>query len=213
MEASIRWNNARAAELRLLEVRGLVAVEKVNKKGERKVEMAVPPEVTCPETNTTFFTDERGGTLAKKSTFACSADGSPNDVLESINASGKNSPIAAYVIQACSRKRNQLGLPYGGRFFATSTPANRFNHAMTEWEQRKGADLLQYWPKSEVMAGLETSVRTPLHKYHYHRWAEFFTPLQLLVQSQLLKGDCVEHQCLGSGKGFRARCIPAVSPK
>jgi putative DNA methylase len=187
VEATIRWNNARAARVRLLEVRGLVAVEKVNKKGERNIEMVVPPEVNCPETKLTFFTDERGGTLAKKSTFACAVDGSPNDVLDAINGSGKTGPIAPYTIQAYSRNREQLGLPYGGRFFSASTSANSFNHAMTEWEQRKSVDLSQYWPRSEVMAGLETSVRTPLHKYHYHRWADFFTPLQLLVHSQLLK--------------------------
>src|SRR5262245_62023266 len=49
-EATIRWNDMRAAKLRLLEVRGLVAVEKVNKKGEYKSVMVVPQCITCPET-------------------------------------------------------------------------------------------------------------------------------------------------------------------
>ena len=41
VEATIRWNNARAAKLRLLEVRG-----------------TLPEQVTCPETKVTFYTDE-----------------------------------------------------------------------------------------------------------------------------------------------------------
>ena len=44
VEATIRWNNARAAKLRLLEVRG-----------------KLPEQVTCPETKIKFYTDERGG--------------------------------------------------------------------------------------------------------------------------------------------------------
>ncbi len=112
VEATVRWNNARAAKLRLLEVRGLAAIEKVNKKGERKTVMVVPPEVTCPETKVTFFTDERGGTVPKKSTFACAADGSPNDVLSAIKATTKTGPKAAYVIQAYSPARQMTGHPY-----------------------------------------------------------------------------------------------------
>jgi putative DNA methylase len=200
VEATVRWNNARAAKLRLLEVRGLVAVEKVNKKGERMTVMVVPPEVTCPETAVTFYTDERGGTLAKKSTFACAADGTPNDVLESINASGKTGPIGAYAIQAYSSQRDEEGFPYGGRFFASANLAERLNHACKEWEERRGADLSGYWPTDEVMGGLETSVRTPLHKYHYHRWSEFFTPLQLLVHAQLLRAICENRSASESTK-------------
>jgi len=60
VESTVRWNNARAATLRLLEVRG-----------------TLPEQVTYPETKVTFYTDRRGGTVPKKSTFACAADGSP----------------------------------------------------------------------------------------------------------------------------------------
>ena len=87
-EATIRWNNARAAKLRLLEVRG-----------------TLPEQVTCPETEMTFFTDKRGGTVPKKSTFACAADGSPNDVLAAIKATGKTGPNAAYAIHGYSPTR------------------------------------------------------------------------------------------------------------
>jgi hypothetical protein len=170
VEATIRWNNARAAKLRLLEVRG-----------------KLPEKVTCPETNVTFFTDGRGGTVPKKSTFACAMDGSPNDVLSAINASGKTGPIAPYMIQAHSRLRESKSLPYGGRFFTTAISPARLNHAHKEWNDRQNGDLSEFWPREEVMAGLETTVRTPLHKYQYLRWVDFFSPLQLLVQSQFLK--------------------------
>lgn len=73
VEATIRWNNARTAKLRLLEVRG-----------------TLPEQVTCPNTGVTFFTDGRGGTVPKKSTFACAADGSPNDVLSAIKSPGRS---------------------------------------------------------------------------------------------------------------------------
>ena len=170
VEATIRWNKARATNLRLLEVRG-----------------TLPAEVTCPTTNVTFYTDARGGTLAKKATVACRADGSPNTVLDSIEASKKNPPIAAYAIQGHSRKRQEAGLPYGGRFFMAASNTSRLNAAHIEWEQRKNTDLAGYWPTDSVAAGLETSVRTPLHKYHYRSWSEFFAPQQLLVHAQLLK--------------------------
>ena len=201
-EASVRWNDARASNLRLLEVRGSVEVEKVNKQGERKTERIVPAEVMCPETRVKFFTDERGGTLAKKSTVACAADGTPNDVLDSINASGKTGPIAAYAIQAHSPRREREGFPYGGRFFSVECSAERVNHACEEWEKRKASDLAGYWPTEEVTEGLETSIRTPLHKYHYHRWIEFFTPLQLLVHAQLLKAICANQSVSASTKSF-----------
>src|ERR1700687_5163713 len=80
--ATNRWDNARAAKLRLLEVRG-----------------TLPEQVTCPETNVTFFTDKRGGTVPKKSTFGCGADGSPNGVLDAIRSSGKSGPMAVNAVQ------------------------------------------------------------------------------------------------------------------
>jgi hypothetical protein len=128
VEATLRWHNARAAKLRLLEVRG-----------------TLPEQVTCPETKVTFFTDSRGGSVPKKSTFACAADGSPNDVLMSIRSTNKTGPMAPYVVQAYSPQRDSLGHAYGGRFFAPATDVRRYNSAMTEWNARKAGDLSGYW--------------------------------------------------------------------
>lgn len=186
VEATIRWNNARAAKLRLLEVRGLVAVEKVNKKGERKTVMVVPPEVTCPATGITFRTDERGGTVPKQSTFTCAADGSPNDVLKAIRATEKTGPTAAYVIQGYSPQRDVAGQTYGGRFFAAATDVRRYNAAVAEWEQRKNSDLHSLWPKNEILVGDEIGPHDVFGHQLTHWW-KMFNPLQLLIHTQLLK--------------------------
>ena len=188
IEATIRWNNKRATTLRLLEVRGLVAVEKITKSGERKTVMLVPPEVTCPETRVRFFTDERGGTVPKQSTFACASDGSPNDVLTAIKATGKMGPQSAYVIQGYSPARHRTGKPYGGRFFAAATDVRRYNSALAEWETRKVSDLQGYWPTSELPFGFMTHMNNGgLPNHGYTHWWKMFNPLQLLLHAQLLK--------------------------
>ena len=106
VEATIRWNNARAAKLRLLEVRGNTARTSY-----------------LPGNKVTFYTDGRGGTVPKKSTFACAADGSPNDVLAAIKATNKTGPIGRIRRPRLTvPQRESADQPYGGRFFA---PASR----------------------------------------------------------------------------------------
>jgi putative DNA methylase len=171
VESTVRWNNARAATLRLLEVRG-----------------TLPEQVTCPETKVTFYTDRRGGTVPKKSTFACAADGSPNDVLTAIKATSKTGPKAAYVIQGYSPAREAANQPYSGRFFAAANDPRRFNSAILEWEKRKQNDLGGYWPVSEVPFGFMTHMNNGgIPNHGYTHWWTMFNPLQLLIHSQLLK--------------------------
>lgn len=165
--ANSRWNQVSSARVRLLEVRG-----------------ALPPEVTCPETAVTFSTEE--GTVPKKSHFACSACGTVQDVLSTIKATEKTAPTAAYAVQGYSPSRAKDGKPYGGRFFATAD-SRALVAAEAEWAERKDADLDGYWPTTLVQPGLETSVRTPLFKYGYRTWTDFFNARQLLVHTQLLK--------------------------
>jgi hypothetical protein len=170
-EATIRWNNARAAKVRLLEVRGVL-----------------PEQVTCPATKVTFYTDRRGGTVPKKSTFTCAADGSPNDVLKAIKATNKMGPQAAYVIQGYSPSRDATNQAYSGRFFAEANDPRRFNSAVLEWEERKEKDLAGYWPTSEVPFGFMTHMNNGgIPNHGYTHWWTMFNPLQLLIHSQLLK--------------------------
>ena len=81
-DSTVRWNRARGVTMRLLEVRG-----------------ALPDDVVCPETGHALTTGKAGGTVPRKSAFACGACGTVQDVLTAIKASGKSGPVAAYAIQ------------------------------------------------------------------------------------------------------------------
>jgi len=178
VESTVRWNDARARTLRLLEVRG-----------------ELPEQVTCPQSGETFYTDSRGGTVPKKSNFACSSDGSLNDVLTAIKATGKAGPLAAYAIQGFSPQRAAEGQPYSGRFFAAALDSQRYNSAVAEWEQRKDSDLKGFWPTSKVPFGFMTHMNNGgIPNHGYTHWWKMFNPLQLLIHSQILKG--IEESCV-----------------
>lgn len=185
VEATIRWNNVRAANLRLLEVRG-----------------TLPEQVTCPETKVTFYTDERGGTVPKQATFECRKDGSLNKIVDSLEASEKTAPVAAYAFQAYSARRNASGQTYGGRFFAAMKDAARENMAWKEWEARKDNDLAGYWPISGILFGHETHQRQNFRAHGYSHWSNMFNPRQLLTHSQLLRAIYQNSQVTQKTKEF-----------
>ena len=170
--ATVRWNGARAARLRLLEVRG-----------------ALPEQVTCPETGARFITGRSGGTVPAKSRFACGACGTVQDVLTAIKASGATGPVAAYAVQGycptCAEERR----PCRGRFFAAVGDPRRFDAAAREWERRRERDLASYWPRQEVPFGFMTGMANgDIRKGHgFTHWWTMFNPRQLLVHTQLLR--------------------------
>lgn len=170
--ATARWNTARAAKIRLLEVRG-----------------ALPDEVTDPETGVTFAPEK--GTVPRKSNYACSACGAVQDVLTTIKATSKTGPMAAYAVQGYAPRRDAAGKPCGGRFFAAydAAHARRYGSALAEWEARKDADLKHYWPRSGVPYGFMTSIANgDIREGHgFTHWWTMFNPRQLLVHAQLLK--------------------------
>jgi putative DNA methylase len=161
-----QWHEGRAQMLRLLEVRG-----------------TLPESITCPETGVVFKASE--GTVPKKSKYACGACGTVQDLLTTIEESGTAAPVASYAIQGWSAAHVKSGSAYGGRFFALGD-ASTMVAAEVEWGKRKFSDLSGYWPETLVEPGLETSVRTPLQKYGYRRWQDFFNSRQLLVHSLIL---------------------------
>jgi len=170
--ATTRWDVARAAKIRLLEVRG-----------------SLPDEVTDPDTGVTFATKK--GTVPKKSHYACSACGTVQDVLGTIKATGKTGPMAAYAVQGYSPKRDEAGKPYSGRFFAAHDAghARQCAAAFAEWEVRKDDDLKAYWPRSEVPFGFMTHMNNGgIPNHGYTHWWTMFNPRQLLAQAQILKG-------------------------
>jgi putative DNA methylase len=171
--SSSRWNAERSSKIRLLEVRGVL-----------------PETVTCPETKVTFPSGKEGGTVPRKSHYACGACGTVQDVLETVKASGKTGPAAGYAIQAYSRSRDSSGVPYGGRFFApfTNLQARQNDAVLTEWESRKDADLAPYWPKSELPYGFMTHhLQGGVPNHGFTHWWTMFNQRQLLVHALLLK--------------------------
>lgn len=104
------WNSEWGKNLRLVEVRG-----------------ELPEFVTCPETGVVLQTDR--GTVPKKSNFECGACGRVQDVLDSIKATKKTGPVAAYAIQGYCPHCDVEGRPYNGRFFAGVSDTRTFDAA------------------------------------------------------------------------------------
>ena len=171
-DSTVRWNRERAAMMRLLEVRG-----------------ALPHEVVCPETGMPLRTGKAGGTIPRKSAFACGACGTVQDVLTAIKASEKSAPVAAYALQgycpACHKEKR----PYGGRFFVAVEDTRRLNAATREWERRKAHDLSSWWPRQDIPYGFMTAIaNADIRQDHgFTHWWTMFNPRQMLVHSQLLR--------------------------
>lgn len=169
--ATTRWDVARAAKIRLLEVRGVL-----------------PSELNDPETGVSFVPEK--GTVPKRSHYTCAACGTVQDVLTTIKATGKTGQMAAYAVQGYAPKRDEAGKPYGGRFFAAydAVHARQYDAAFAEWEARKDADLKDYWPRSEVPYGFMTHLNNGgIPNHGYTHWWTMFNPRQLLIHAQLLK--------------------------
>ena len=172
VESTVRWNNIRSSKMRLLEVRG-----------------ELPEEVICPETGQSVKTGKDGGTVPKKSTFACGACGTVQDVLTAIKASGTSGPVAEYATQGHCPTCDKEKQPYGGRFFAAVGDTRRFDVAAREWEERRKSDLASWWPRQEVPYGFMTGVANgDIRGGHgFTHWWTMFNPRQLLVHSQLFR--------------------------
>ncbi len=163
------WNQERASKIRLLEVRG-----------------PLPEEVTCPQTTVTFKPEI--GTVPKRSSYACGACGTVQDVLATVRSSGKTGPMAAYAVQGYAPKRDASGQLYSGRFFAAydAAHARQYDTAFAEWEERKDADLKYFWPRSAIPIGAEIGPHD-VEGHHHSHWWTMFNARQLLVHAQLLK--------------------------
>jgi len=167
--ASARWYEARSKTLRLLEVRG-----------------TLPEEITCPDTGVAVKTS--AGTIPKRSSYACGACGTVQDVLTTVKASGKSGPVAPYAIQAYSPKRDRDGVAYGGRYFLPASEHRAIAAADREWATRKDTDLANYWPRSEVPYGFMTHHNNGgIPNHGFTHWWTMFNPRQLLVNALLLK--------------------------
>ncbi|OYW23336.1 MAG: site-specific DNA-methyltransferase, partial [Planctomycetales bacterium 12-60-4] len=172
-EATAAWNQERAKNLKLIEVRG-----------------TLPNEIECPDTKEVVRTGKDGGTVPGKSKFKCqeSTCGREQDMLTSIKESGKSGSTASYATQGYCPTCDTQGVPYGGRFF--DLPNQRlFDTANEEWQSRKDKDLNAFWPKSELPYGFMTHMNNGgIPNHGYTHWWTMFNPRQLLIHSQLMRG-------------------------
>lgn len=171
VQATVRWNQARAQACKLIEVRG-----------------KLPESITCPDTGTVILTGNEGGTVPKRSNYACGACGTVQDVLRTVKASGKTGPVATYAHQGYCPHCYEEGQSYGGRFFIDGHDPSAFDAACKEWEARKDSDLADYWPRSELPFGFMThKLNGGIPNHGFTHWWKMFNPRQLLVLCQLLK--------------------------
>lgn len=170
-DATAHWNRLRATTNALFEVRG-----------------TLPDEVTCPYTGVRIRTDRGGGTVPKKSAFACGACGTIQDVLTTIKTTEKTGPVAAYAIQGYCPDCDAENQPYGGRFFVPVTDTSRFDAAAAEWEERRNGDLSAWWPRSALPYGFMThKLNGGIPNHGFTHWSTMFNARQLLGHSQLLR--------------------------
>src|SRR5262249_32582273 len=143
-------------------------------------------------------TGKQGGTVPKKSHFACAACGTAQDVLSTVRATSKTGPMTPYAIQGYAPDGKAEGASYNGRFFSSFNPilARQLNAAMAEWDTRSKSDLEGFWPVSAVPFGFMTALNNgDIRLGHgYTHWWTMFNPRQLLVLSQLLKSICTTGQ-------------------
>jgi putative DNA methylase len=171
VESTIEWYKLRAKSAGIIEVRGPLV-----------------EQITLPGTGEICETGKAGGNVPQKATLACAEPtcGRQEDVLTLIDKSGHMAPVSPFAECIFCPECSRTGEPNGGRTFVATRSPGQLISATLEWDRIKNDELREYWPRSTVPEGLETSVRTPLHKYHFHYWSDFFNERQLLVLARLL---------------------------
>ena len=170
VEETIRWNQVRAEKCRLFEVRG-----------------KLPDQVTCPDTGILIQTGKEGGTVPKRSNYACGACGTVQDILTTVKASGKTGPVAIYAHQGYCPHCDAEGQIYGGRFFIEGNNSAAFDAACEEWGSLKDGELAEYWPRSELPYGFMThKLNGGIPNHGFTHWWKMFNTRQLIVLSRLL---------------------------
>lgn len=187
-----RWNVERAQKAALIELRGMMPSERIDKEsGATKIIYDWPETIEHPRTGEQIKVGDASGTVPKKSHFACAACSPvPQDVLTTVRATQKTAPMAAYAVQAYSPALAVNGAAYNGRFFAAFdvAAARRYDAACAEWDRRKNSDLAMWWPRSELPYGFMTHhLQGGVPNHGFTHWWTMFNPRQLLVHAQLLR--------------------------
>ena len=163
VEETVAWYRTRAAKMSLVEIRG-----------------EVPESVELPN-GESFFTSK--GTVPKRGHFECASCGTVQNTSDVLEDFGKTAPVAAYAHQGYCPECDASGFCYGGKFISAVDDPSLICLAAELWEDLSQTILKDAFPKDDVSPGLETSARTPLHKYNYTKWWHFFNERQLLCHS------------------------------
>ncbi|MGG0940182.1 DUF1156 domain-containing protein [Brevibacillus centrosporus] len=170
LEKTVAWNNERAKSLKLIEVRG-----------------NLPKVITCPDTGISFSTGQESGANKGRGKFVCASCGTEQQLSTSLSYTGKDAPISIYAYHCYCPDCDHNNQSYNGRYFTSDVNVEFINYALKEWEDRKYADLMEYWPESKIEFGHTTHQRDNLPNHGYTHWWKMFNQRQLLVLSQLLK--------------------------
>lgn len=168
-DSTIAWNEIRAGNTDLIELRG-----------------KVPDVITCPNTGEKIETGSGGGTVSGVGRFACGACGADQKIVEAIARYGDTAPNAIYAIQGYCKECDDRKEINGGRFYFTPNQIDE-GAAYRDWDKEKNSSLNGYWPNSEIPFGHMTHQRQPLPQHGYTHWWKMFNPRQLLVHAEILK--------------------------
>ncbi|HCO23467.1 MAG TPA: site-specific DNA-methyltransferase [Gimesia maris] len=163
------WNKERSKSLKLIEVRG-----------------KLPDTIVCPDNGQEIRTDAKGGTVPRQAHFTCQQCGLDQKVMESVSLTHTHAPVTEYVLQGYCGQCDELGIPYGGRFFS-SPDHTVYDSANALWEVAKDTKLSGCWATEKIPFGNRTHIKDPLHKHGYTHWWQMFNCRQLLVHSLLVK--------------------------
>lgn len=178
-----RWYEQTNAKNNIFEVRG-----------------DLPEVITCPYTKKEMRTNHEGTPLTGNSRFACGHCGTVQTINDdSAKRSSRTSPSHSSPMDPEPR-----GLPmsvfavlcydpqldgsegdiYNGRYFSSLTDTSVLIAAEREWLERKDKDLKDFWPRTSIPRG---GIETNFHDRGYEQWVQFFSPMQRLALSQLLR--------------------------
>lgn len=169
-EATSDWFESRLENLRVIEVRG----------------KSLPDAVTLADGS---VIETGQGTVPKQAQFTCASCGKTQDRLGATKKVKHTAPVAAYALQCHCPQCEAEGFIYGGRYFRApnANDINRLAASEKEWQERKEADLKEYWPRMEIAFSMRTHVKDPLPDHGYTHWWMLFNNRQLLVHSSLLR--------------------------
>ena len=169
-EATAAWFEMRRERLRVIEVRGKYLPDIVTLANGSDIETGI-------------------GTVPKQAQFTCESCGKTQDRLGSTKKVKHTAPVAAYALQCHCPQCESEGYSYGGRYFKAPDVSDirRLIASEREWQDRKDADLVEYWPQMEILYSMRTHVKDPLPDHGYSHWWMLFNNRQLLVHASLLR--------------------------